>query len=307
MLFYFLFLPLVAFSTPDKDTSEGSLKALTTPNQAQAQNVQKDIQGYEKLVNQKYTLNMHKKTFLLPFSHILDPNQNIYSELESQEPTNRGRLYGNIEAEFQLSFFFPVTRKLFHTNWDILAAYTHRSWWQIYNNSWSRPFRETNYTPELFFRSLQKDPLYFMGLNLLSFDLGLVHESNGQTQTLSRAWDRLFARAYMSGKSFSFTLSTWYRLPDDRNLDGNPDIQDFRGYGEIEVSKSLGNWVFDGRLPIARRTGIEVSATYPIDDRHRFILVAFHGYGQSLIEYNIHSTRVGLGFSMENFTDRAKK
>ncbi len=307
MLFYLLFWPLLTFSSQDKDTSEGSLNVLTKPDQAQAKEAQKNIKDYEQLVNRKYTLNMHKKTFFLPISHIFDPNQNLYSALESQEPASRGSLYNNIEAEFQISFFVPVARQLFHTNWDILAAYTHRSWWQIYNNSWSRPFRETNHAPELFFRNLQKDPLHIMGLTLISFDLGIIHESNGQTQALSRSWDRVFARAHMNTETFSLILSTWFRLPEERNLDDNPNIQVFRGYGEIEASKSFGNWALDGRLPIARKTGIEVSASYPFNDRFRFLMLAFHGYGQSLIEYDIRSTRVGIGFSMDNYINQLKK
>ena len=52
------------------------------------------------------------------------------------------------EARFQLSF----KSRLWTTDdrrWGLRAAYTQQSQWQIYNDDLSRPFRETDYMPEV--------------------------------------------------------------------------------------------------------------------------------------------------------------
>jgi phospholipase A1 len=76
------------------------------------------------------------------------PHEDIYKEVKLVDKVNHDSdFYKKNEAEFQFSFTFPIVRNLNDRKWDIMVAYTHHAWWQVYNSDWSRPFRETNYTP----------------------------------------------------------------------------------------------------------------------------------------------------------------
>ena len=97
------------------------------------------------------------------------------------------------EAVFQVSFRAPIVRNLVGSELDVYFAYTARSWWQIANDKFSSPFRETNYMPEVFFQSDADREL--LGMMLSGWSLGLAHESNGREQGFSRSWNRVLARA----------------------------------------------------------------------------------------------------------------
>jgi phospholipase A1 len=58
------------------------------------------------------------------------------------------------EAQFQISTKMLLGRDLFDA-FDLYAAYTNRSFWQVYDFGASSPFRETNHEPEVWaqFRS----------------------------------------------------------------------------------------------------------------------------------------------------------
>ncbi|HSW34012.1 MAG TPA: phospholipase A, partial [Steroidobacteraceae bacterium] len=79
-----------------------------------------------------------------------------------------------VEAKFQLSF----KGRLLTTDdrrWGLWFAYTQQSQWQLYSEDISRPFRETNYMPELF-------GSYRPGVELGSFrwsvlNFGYTHQS----------------------------------------------------------------------------------------------------------------------------------
>lgn len=76
---------------------------------------------------------------------------------------------------------------------------TLKSFWQVYTGDASRPFRETNYRPELFyFTPTSWQPLG--GSTWLGF--GIEHESNGQRQELSRSWNRVYTNLTFAKDNF---------------------------------------------------------------------------------------------------------
>jgi len=78
---------------------------------------------------------------------------------------------------FQLSLQKVLSYDLLGLNEFISASYTQQVWWQTYSES--APFRETNYTPEVFLTipSIQSiDKL----LHLKMIQFGYRHQSNGR-------------------------------------------------------------------------------------------------------------------------------
>ncbi|MDH5561432.1 MAG: phospholipase A, partial [Deltaproteobacteria bacterium] len=113
------------------------------------------------------------------------------------------------EAKFQLSFkqgFFKMGGNV------IFFAYTQKSFWQVFDLENSRPFRETNYNPELFFRS---DIVTTDHLGSFALDFGYEHESNGAREPISRSWDRLYFIIKHKSDFLVLKYKYWYRLPED--------------------------------------------------------------------------------------------
>lgn len=80
----------------------------------------------------------HKFNYILP--------ANISS---AKEPNQRKQ----VETKFQISIKKELFDDLFIKDLDLYFAYTQQSFWQLYDNQNSRPFRESNYEPSLYFRS----------------------------------------------------------------------------------------------------------------------------------------------------------
>ena len=190
----------------------------------------------------------------------------------------------------------------------VYFGFTARSFWQLYNDEISKPFRETNYQPEVFYQ--WNTDLILLGYDFSLLRVGFNHHSNGQDGLKSRSWNRITATALFSADRSAYYIRTWYRLPEDDKEspldptgDDNPDINDF--YGRVEVGFGLkwhslnvftrirNNLSFDDN-----RSAIEINMTYPINERYDLLLQYFNGYGDSLIDYNRHLTRVSLGVQL---------
>ena len=203
------------------------------------------------------------------------------------------------EMEFQIS----AKQRLFASNF--FFGYTQKSFWQIYDQERSRPFRETNYNPEFFYR-WTPDPEIWHHWGL---DVGLEHESNGQTLPDSRSWNRLYITPFQAkGRNLRY-IKFWYRLPEDRKDDpmdpkgdDNPDIYRFMGYAEAHIQRQLGGGSLGDLMvrgnPSTGKGAISLNYTWPSNDGYMFYMLRlFHGYGESLIDYNRSITRIGFGFA----------
>lgn len=203
------------------------------------------------------------------------------------------------EMEFQIS----AKQRLFASNF--FFGYTQKSFWQIYDQERSRPFRETNYNPEFFYR-WTPDPEIWHHWGL---DVGLEHESNGQSLPDSRSWNRLYITPFQAkGRNLRY-IKFWYRLPEDRKDDAmdpkgddNPDIYRFMGYAEAHVKRQLGGGSLGDLMvrgnPSTGKGAISLNYTWPSNDGYMFYMLRlFHGYGESLIDYNRSITRIGFGFA----------
>jgi len=98
--------------------------------------------------DQPFTLMAHKPNYLLFASY----NSSSYNAAPFKEEfSDPNYSLKDIEAKFQLSIKFPLLVDMANDTFDIYAAYTNRSFWQVYNEAESAPFRETNHEPEIWF------------------------------------------------------------------------------------------------------------------------------------------------------------
>ncbi len=265
----------------------------------------KEKEGYFKLLATKYVLLPHNGTFLLPIVYNTKPHEDLYSGIKGTMNQKNANFYKKEETEFQISFMIPIQNRIFKSNFDLNVAYTHHAWWQLYNKEYSRPFRETNYMPEIFLRYIDPSTSEFAGVDLMAADIGFVHQSNGQIQIISRSWNRLYGRMFMQGYGFKFIATGWYRIPEKRNEDENRKIQEFMGYGRLEIIKNLGKHTLSLKVPLAARyLSTDLKYSYPWKDNLRWYLSVQSGYGHSLIEYNRYTQRYGAGVVLDSFIDK---
>ena len=204
------------------------------------------------------------------------------------------------EVKFQISFMFPIVQNIYRKNGDLLFAFTSRSFWQLFNEDLSAPFRETNYEPEFFFRFDTDWNVLGLTNRLLTF--GYNHQSNGRNRPLSRSWNRLFASFVLERGQFALVFKPWIVIGD---IDDNADIADYLGNYELRFAYKLKRHTFTLMSRNQLQSGFQKGAfqfdwSMPLYRRLRLYTQYFNGYGESLIDYNYFNNTLGLGLS---FTD----
>ncbi|SRX54711.1 phospholipase A [Aequorivita sp. CIP111184] len=212
--------------------------------------------------------------------------------------------YNNIELAFQISFKTKILHNIFgqKIGGDVWGSYTQSSRWQIYNNTLSRPFRETNYQPEAFL--IFSTPYYIGNFKGVYSGFGLNHQSNGRSNPLSRSWNRAIFQFGWEIEKVQIVLKPWIRLPENAKNDDNPDIDDYMGRAELDVNYAFGRHDFQLITRHSLRGGDNNHGSARLDYSYRFIknlkvhAQVFTGYGESLIDYNHNQTTFGLGLSL---------
>jgi outer membrane phospholipase A len=212
-------------------------------------------------------------------------------------------------ARFQLSFkyrLFDQASGFGHERpWlsGLYFAYTQNSIWDLESNS--KPFRDTNYRPSLFWRwQRTDDKTWIDGLRA-----GFEHESNGQSGDLSRSINTLFVRPewiwkLRDGGSFEFTPKIYGYL----DKSDNPDIQKYRGYVDWRFRYDAGGeWIVTPvvRMPGGGKGSLLIDASKRIRDL-KFGPVGgylqfqyFNGYGEDILDYNVRrAAQFRIGFAI---------
>lgn len=235
----------------------------------------------------------YKANYFLPASY--------YSGHQASS-LSRGVDYGPTEAQFQLSFKFPVATGLLTREDALIATYTQQSYWQIYQNS--APFRETMYEPELVY-GISTEYRLMKRLTLEGILFGINHQSNGQGGDYSRSWNRLFAEAIFATGDWGLSLKRWYRIPEASSQDDNVDLASFVGLNEIAAAYRHNNHVVTFRLrnhleSQFKRGNAQVSWSFPIGGRMKGYILARTGYGDTLADYDQYIERIGLGVAIND-------
>lgn len=233
----------------------------------------------------------HEPTYVLPVRWSSDPNQELEDATATELGTEPQQLDA-FEVEFQLSFKARVLDDL-PLGSSLWAAYTQLSHWQAYADS--SPFRATDHAPEVMWNVPLERELF--GWKLRFVDLAYLHQSNGQSEPLSRSWDRLYARFGIERGRVALLVRPWLVVGDDSD---NPDIEQFLGHGDVTAVWTNGQHV----VSLVLRNNLEfddnkgsLSADWSFGplDGPRFYVRAFTGYGDSLIDYDHAQTAIGVG------------
>ncbi len=208
------------------------------------------------------------------------------------------------ELKFQISFKTMALRNIFgnRIGGDIWIGYSQTSRWQIYNVDQSRPFRETNYEPEIML--LVPTPYKIFGLNGVFAGIGFNHQSNGRSNPLSRSWNRIIMQFGWETKDLSIVLRPWWRLQEEPVEDNNPGIENYIGRGDLMVAYEKGRHDISMVVRHSMRFGddnrgsVQMDYAFRIYDYLKLHLQVFNGYGESLIDYNHKQTTVGIGVSL---------
>ncbi len=283
--------------TCEKQIHAGTFSSPEKESQAVSERHRQD----EEHVLQPFTLMSHKPNYLLLAAY----NSKGYDPEAYQEMFADPSLdLDDTEAQFQISIKTPLAVNLFNMM-DIYAAYTNRSFWQVYNSN-SAPFRETNHEPEGW---LQFNTNWeFLGFTNPQNSLGIVHQSNGRGGVLSRSWNRIYANFIAERGNFAFSLKPWFRLSEDDDNDDNPDITDYLGHYEIRAAYKWKDHVFSAMSRNNLESGFEKGAvelnwSFPLG-KYPYLngyVQYFTGYGESLIDYDNYVNKIGIGICLTDW------
>jgi phospholipase A1 len=251
-----------------------------------------DLAGESRLFQPK----AHRPVYILPAHWTSGVNEAPFEEAAAASGADVD--VQDVEVKFQISFKTKLLEHLFGGPAKLWFGYTQQSHFQLYNGSESRPFRETNYEPEIVAvfptrRSWGKWTWRMVGI-------GAVHQSNGRSEPLSRSWNRIYGVVAGEQGNVSAQIRGWVRTDGDDADDDNPDIEEFIGRAEVVVNWSPGDQVFLVRARSNADAGhhrgsLQAEWFFPIRNRVRGQLQVFSGYGESLIDFDHRQTAVGLG------------
>ena len=245
-----------------------------------------------------FVMTPHKPNYIIYTYNFKD-----YEDLRTGPQSGDTDSNKSSEVDFQVSIKFPVWRNMFNTKTHLFAAYTNRSFWQVFDHDDSSPFRETDHEPELWLSHRTKFKLF--GLTNRLVQAGIVHQSNGRSGDLSRSWNRVYTNLIFERGHFYFSLKPWLRIQEDKEDDDNPDIEDYMGYFEFQGvyhrnDNNLGLF-FRNTLKDDYRGAIQLDWGFPVHRHLRGYVQYFYGYGESLIDYNNKVNKLGIGIKLTDW------
>ena len=247
-----------------------------------------------------FTLLPHRSNFLMPVSFANIKDDPYIGNAEEDE-------YHDAEIYFQFSVKYLLEDDFIFDDLDLLVGFTAASWWQAYNGDISRPFRATDYQPEIFLRYTHRWKL--LGATVEQASIAFNHQSNGQSGVLSRSWNRIIAGlSFAPWHNINWHIDAWWRLPeddkengDDPHGDDNPNIEKYLGYGQLSASwrgASNHHWklMLRHNLRSDAKGAVQLDWSKPFRPGLEYYVSYFNGYGDSLIYYNETIQRISLGF-----------
>jgi phospholipase A1 len=237
-------------------------------------------------------VTFHRSNYALAFSYNASPNQAPFQEVTPPKTLTKP------EVTFELSFKAKVWQDIFGKDMDLWIAYTQRSFWQLYHFEDSSPFRETDYEPEVLLNVRTRFSV--LGLKTRFIQIGANHQSNGQSEPLSKSWNRLVANVGLERGDLSLLIKGWYRIPESALEDDNPGITHYMGVGEIWAyyflkKHRLAVMLRDNLNFRENRGAVQLEWSFPLFAQLGGYVQYYLGYGESLLDYNHRVHRIGIG------------
>lgn len=255
-----------------------------------------------------FVVRTYLPTYFMPLHHTNSINAAPYSP--TQAAPSQPNHYRKTEAKLQISLRTKVAEDWLLPNADLWFAYTQRSLWQLWNQADSSPFRNTDYQPEVIYVAPIAAPLGELanGWRWRLVQAGWAHQSNGQSDPLSRSWNRAYVGTAFDHGDFIVHLRLNRRL-GDKGQDDNPDLMHYLGHGEIGASwlgeRATTSLLWRTDVGPLHRGSLQLDWTYPVNASQpsglRWYLQLFSGYGETLLDYNHRQTSFGAGLSLFQF------
>lgn len=278
-----------------ESTANEAITDVKKDNVQQTSIVDARLYQEKQLENQVWAITPHRPNYLLPFSY----NDKLNTE-PFESVVNADNLE-ELEAKFQISFKFPLYENFLADDADLYFAFTNQSWWQVYAPDASSPFRENSYEPEFFWRF--KTNWNKWGMHGSLIDLGFAHQSNGRAGSLSRSWNRLYANFIFDKGNMAYSVKPWLIVGETNE---NPNIEDFFGYGEFRFAYVHGRHTIAGMLrnnfkSDDNKGAVELTWSRPLSGKIRVYAQYFYGYGESLLDYDVRTNRIGIGVAINDY------
>ena len=250
----------------------------------------------------------YQPNYVLPLHYSTRINRSPQSPTQAAVPKPD---YRHEEVKFQFSLRTKVVQDVPLLGGDVWVAFTQQAMWQVYSGADSKPFRNIDYQPEAIYvlptpQGLRELPF---GWRWRYTQLGLAHQSNGQSDPLSRSWNRVYLGAGVERGDWSLTTKLNQRLNESNASDDNPDLVRFRGRAEFQLNWShalhTASLLYRSTLKNTRFGAVQLEWTYPIFDDQpnglRWFVQGFSGYGETLTDYNFRQTSIGVGVTFLQF------
>ncbi len=226
-----------------------------------------------------------------PYFTLFRDNYFIVGTTMGETPTKT-----NSDVKFQLSISQKLTRSRLPFDTYLFLQYTQKAFWNVFENS--LPIRDLNFNPGLGLGHLIVYKNRYIGKGYLMIE----HESNGKDSIFSRSWNKVTLGAtIMLNHNFNVQGKVWYPIIDGRN---NQDILKYNGIFQIAGNYRINNERFQIGLILTKRktwkmnfnTQLEISYKFNKNENQYIFLQYYNGYGESLLEYKQHQSRIRIGF-----------
>lgn len=186
-------------------------------------------------------------------------------------------------------------------------GFTQTSFWDL--NSTSKPFQDTSYKPELFFLSsnLKNGSGKLKGIFLQT---GLQHESNGQASFDSRSTNIYYIKPIFmfhnpeNSRGVQISPKLWVYVDNDE--DNNPDLEDYRGYFDLEtkIGREDRLMVESHFRPAKQGNSLQLDLSYPIQKYFAnnvgvyIHLQYINSLAENMLNYKDRTEAIRLGVSL---------